>query len=98
MSASVRSFQHGEGFADDVVTVDGTAAGLPSIPAGTMSALVTAVDVDVRYRFASSPTASVGHLLPIGGNIEVFVRDLANIEFISTGASGSLMVTYFRRA
>lgn len=73
--------------------------GLPTIPAGAESAVVSVSGSDARYRMTgSNPTASVGHLLVIGNQVEVYINNLSTFKIISTsGTDADVFVTYYGR-
>ena len=84
--------------AKEIVTVAATAVGFTAgLISGKSYAFVTAESGQMRYWVdGSTPTASEGHLLEVGANVELRgVNTVANFRAIRTGgSSGSLMCSY----
>lgn len=88
--------ENGAAIGGESVTVDDTTAGGLTPTAGAKSALVTCLDVKVRWRSDAAPTTTVGHVLDVDGLLFVGSQELSQIKFISTDAAGSnLLVTYY---
>jgi hypothetical protein len=64
------------------------------------AALITNNDVDLRYTIdgTTSPTATKGHLLKAGDELELIGWALVNqIKVVSTGAATKLQITLFKQ-
>lgn len=91
-------------FAFETLTVSDTALGPTAAtitPATGMEAtygLFTVKDDDVRFRFdGGDPTASVGHYLEDGQNLEIHGKEnLANLKFIRVTTDAKVSCTYAR--
>jgi hypothetical protein len=83
------------------VSVTGTAGGFTAATyAGKNHAVITVEVAPIRYRVdGTDPTASVGHLVAVGGVIVLESgSDVSNFAAIrSTGSSATLMVTFDKR-
>jgi hypothetical protein len=82
----------------ETLTVAASAVGFTKTNLATGATLAFCGPVetaDIRWDDGRTPTASVGHLFPIGCTLE-FDGDLNAVRFISTGASVALPVTYYR--
>lgn len=90
----VSTFGRGQSFQN--LTVTSSPVSL-TVPAGAKSALCSVDNVTVRWRVdGSAPTTVVGHQLPLDTYIEFFGDDMEYVQFISTGASTNLFVTYYQ--
>ena len=91
-------------FAFETITVEGTAIGptlatiAPSDGFEATYGLFTVKDDDVRFRFdGGDPTASVGHYLEDGQNLEMHgVENLKNLKFIQVNTAAKVSATYAR--
>lgn len=97
MSILARSASYGEAIADESFSANGSTAQALTPPASAVSAVVSVSGSDARYRLTgSAPTASIGHLLVIGNQVEVYINDLPTFEIISTsGTDTDVFVTYY---
>lgn len=78
------------------VTSLSSAAGLASIPAGTVMALIQAESQNVRWRDdGTNPTTTVGSLLMAGATLEYDAGTFARLKFIEVAASAKLNVSYY---
>lgn len=93
MGTRQRAVEMGTAISDQSLTVSSTAVGL-TVPAGTVSALVTNGANAVRLRFGT-PTASVGHYLQPYTSFEVFTDDVSSVKLIAVGSDSTAFVTYF---
>lgn len=97
MSLLTRAYDYGVAVSSESITVDATTAQGLTVPAGAVSALVTAGANPVRYRLDGvAPTASTGHYVAANGNVEVYAADLTSARFIATTGTSTLFVTYFK--
>ncbi|KKL18873.1 hypothetical protein LCGC14_2471190 [marine sediment metagenome] len=83
--------------ASESITVSSTAVGLTAATFGTRShAHITCEDNPVRYWLdGSSPTATVGHRLEVGGVLDLDSTDqLVSVLFIAVGADGVLRASF----
>lgn len=96
MGANVRASGYGSSISDEEISVDAATPETLTVPSKTRSALITASGSSVRYRFQGTVSASTGHLIADGGNIEVFRSDLNRIEFVASSGTATLFVTYFK--
>lgn len=72
------------------------ATALPTIPSGSSEAFVVCETQSVRWRDdGTSPTASVGVLLPVNTPFP-YIGSLARIKFIETTASATCFVSYYQ--
>lgn len=92
-----RTTSYGQSLADAAIEVSGTPVAL-SPSSRTRSALVTVSGGSVRYRFYGDPTATVGHIVADGGNVELFRDDIGRVKFVATTGTVDLFVTYFGEA
>lgn len=85
-------------FDDEVITVADSAIGLTlGTYVDATKAEMTLETAQIRVRKdGSDPTASVGHLVEVGDQINLYsASDIANFKAIRTGStSGALTVTY----
>lgn len=96
MGLKARSQAYGKLVADETISVGASVVSL-TVPSGVHSALITARGANVSYRYGpSDPTASAGHVILDGGNIEIFEGDLAEVSFIAESGSASLFVSYYK--
>ena len=98
MSLAARGATYGNAISDEEFSVTGgSASALPTVPAGAVSAVVSVSGSDARYRMTgSNPTASVGHLLVVGNQVEVYINNLSTFKIISTsGTDADVFVTYY---
>lgn len=96
MALARRSQEYGKSVADEQISLSTGSADSLTVPANVQAAFVTASGANVRYRFAGTPTPTVGHLLSDGGNLEVFIHDLASVQFIAESGTPTIFVTYLR--
>ena len=104
--ASYDPAEHLEAFAHEAITVAGVAIGFTAAthlnPTTGQAARMARCDLEtapVRYRLdGTDPTASTGHPLPAGSELEVWgTADMKSITFIrETSTSATLRVTYYR--
>lgn len=96
MSLAARGSGYGNALSEESITANATTAESLTPPGAAMSAVVSVSGENARYRLAGTPTASVGHLLVIGNQVEVYVNDLNNFQIISTTATDAeVFVTYY---
>lgn len=90
-----RAAEYGKAISSEANTVNATVAESLTVPTGAVSALVTC-DAATRYRVdGTSPTATVGHYVAAYGNVELFLDDMDEAEFISVSGDSVLFITYF---
>jgi hypothetical protein len=78
------------------ITNLGSATGFASVPSGATLAVITVEGASVRYRDdGTSPTASVGLLLPIGGPWP-YSGSLSAVQFIQTTTSAAIDVAFYK--
>ncbi|KKK70706.1 hypothetical protein LCGC14_2921260, partial [marine sediment metagenome] len=83
--------------ASESITVSTVAVGLTAATFGTRThAHITCETNPVRYWLdGTSPTATVGHRLEVGGVLDLDSSDqLANVSFFAVGADGVLRASY----
>jgi hypothetical protein len=83
--------------ASESITVTSAVIGLTSGTVGTRDhAHITCEDNPVRYWLdGTSPTATVGHRLEVGGVLDLDSSDqLANVSFFAVGADAVLRASY----
>lgn len=90
-----RALSYGNFISDEEITSLSTAQAL-TVPAGTVSALITARGQAIRYRYAGTPTATAGHFVAANGSVEIFGgNQLANLKIIEVTASAAVFISYF---
>lgn len=90
-----RSAEFGKTLSSQSISQDASTATALTVPDLAISALITAWG-NAAYRIdGTSPTATVGHVIPANGSVEIFGDDLRNCEVISQAGTVIVFVTYF---
>lgn len=95
MSMTSVAGSYGQSVGDQSLTV-GVSAGVLTVPADAIGAMITNGAEAIRIRWGNTPpTASVGHYLNPYSVLDLYTSDLDRIKLIRVSGDSVIHVTYF---